>query len=269
MPRLLFAVAALGLAAAPVAAQGAKVFEVRWFGQSFFQVVTPSGKRIVFDPHLIPFYGRPSVTADMILISHDHNDHTQVAAVEKGADVKQFTGVKADKPGRPADWVKIDEKFKDMRVRSVGTYHDKESGMKRGKNGIMIVEVDGLTFCHLGDIGEDLTDDEDKLKAMLKQIGKVDVLFVPVGGIYTINGSEAQNLMKAINPRLYAIPMHYDPPNGPGDLSSAAEFLDELKNVKQTPDTNLLTINPDAKADGYTVAVLRYKDKEPEPKKDK
>ena len=165
--------------------------------------------------------------------------------------------------------MKIDEKYKDMRVRTVGTYHDNEGGIKRGKNGVMIVEMDGLTFCHLGDLGEDLTDNEDKLKAMLKLIGKVDVLFVPVGGIYTINGEEAKKLTKAINPRLFAIPMHFDPPNGPGDLQPVDEFLDEVKNVKKTPDTNLLTIAADAKADGYTVQVLGFKDKEPEPKKDK
>jgi len=268
MVRLLSAAAAV-LLAGPVFAQGAKVFEVRWFGQSFFQVVTPSGKRVVFDPHMIPFFGRPGITADMILISHPHNDHTQVEAVDKGKDAKQFVGVKQDKPGKPDEWVKIDEKFKDMRVRTVGTYHDNEGGIKRGKNGVMIVEMDGLTFCHLGDLGEDLTDNEDKLKAMLKLIGKVDVLFVPVGGIYTINGEEARKLTKAINPRLFAIPMHFDPPNGPGDLQPVDEFLDEVKNVKKTPDTNLLTIAADAKADAYTVQVLGFKDKEPEPKKDK
>lgn len=269
MPRLLFAVAALALGGGSAFAQ-AKVFEVRWFGQSFFQVVTPSGKRIVFDPHMIPQYGRPTtITADVILMSHEHNDHNQVEAVDKGKDVKQFKGVKADKPGKPPEWVKIDEKFKDMRVRTIGTYHDNEGGMKRGKNSIMIVEVDGLTLCHLGDLGEDLTDNEDKLKAMLKLIGKVDVLFVPVGGIYTINGEEAKKLTKAINPRLYAVPMHFDPPNGPGDLQPVDEYLDEVKNVKKLTDTNLLTINPDTKTDGYTVAVLGFKDKEPEPKKDK
>jgi len=270
MPRLLFALAALALGGGSVLAQGAKVFEVRWFGQSFFQVLTPSGKRIVFDPHLIPAFGKPmGVTADVIVISHDHNDHTQVEAVEKGKDAKTFYGVKADKPGRPSDWVKLDETYKDMKIRSVGTYHDNEGGLKRGKNGIMLVTVDGLTFCHLGDLGEDLTDNADKLKTMVKLIGKVDVLFAPVGGIYTINGSEAQKLTKAINPRLYAIPMHYDPPNGPGDLLGVDEFLDEVKNVKKTPDTNLLTINPDAKADGYTVQVLGFKGREADPKKDK
>lgn len=272
MPRLLFALTALALGGGSALAQGAKVFDVRWFGQSFFQVITPSGKRIVFDPHQIPQYGRPmGLTADVILMSHVHDDHTQVEAVDKGKDVKQYFGVKQDKPGKPEEWVKIDEKYKDMRIRSVGTYHDNEGGIKRGKNGVMIVEVDGFTFCHLGDLGEDLTDNEDKLKAMLKLIGKVDVLFVPVGGIYTINGEEAKKLTKAINPRLYAIPMHFDPPTGPGDLQPVDEYLDEVKNVKKMTDTNLLTISADMKADGYTVAVLGFKekDKDADPKKDK
>jgi L-ascorbate metabolism protein UlaG (beta-lactamase superfamily) len=71
----------------------------------------------------------------------------------------------------------------------VPSYHDAAEGLTRGKNTIFIVEMDGWRFCHLGDLGHDLT------PAQLKKIGEVDVLMVPVGGIYTLNGSEAKRVV--------------------------------------------------------------------------
>ena len=50
---------------------------VRWYGQSFFVVESSKGFKVAFDPHLIPEFGRPvGVKADVVLISHNHTDHT-------------------------------------------------------------------------------------------------------------------------------------------------------------------------------------------------
>ena len=125
----------------------------------------------------------------------------------------------------------------------------------------LLVIVDGLTFCHLGDLGHELS------PQIIKQIGKIDVLLVPVGGIYTINGEVAKKVTAALNPRLFAIPMHYAV-EGYDDLLTNAEFLDEQKNVKKMEDTNELSVSADMKPEGgYTVVVLGYK--KAEPKKDK
>jgi L-ascorbate metabolism protein UlaG (beta-lactamase superfamily) len=137
------------------------------------------------------------------------------------------------------------------------------NGTQRGKNSVWIVEVDGLVICHLGDLGHELTADQ------VKAIGKVDVLMVPVGGIYTINGETAKKVVAQIKPTMYVIPMHYGVP-GFDDLQGPEEFLEDqkLKVVKMT-DTNELVIPLGAKApDAPTVVQLGWRKADPaEPKK--
>ncbi|HEY2786986.1 MAG TPA: MBL fold metallo-hydrolase [Fimbriiglobus sp.] len=254
MVRTLLSLLGFALAAGPLAA-GEKHVTLRWFGQSFFQLETSAGKSVVFDPHAISEFGRTNVRGDVICISHLHNDHNKVEVVVGHESARVFNGLKERANGRTQDWNKIDEKVGAIRIRTVGTYHDATNGMTRGKNAVFIVEADGLTFCHLGDLGHELD------PATIKLIGPVDVLMVPVGGVYTINGEQARAVTAAINPRLYAVPMHYGV-KGYDDLLPPDEFLDGLKNVKKFPRTNELVIPVDMKADGYTVAVLNYKKEE-------
>lgn len=226
-----------------------KPFTVRWYGQSFFQIETPAGKKVVFDPHAIPAFGRPVVSADILLLSHEHDDHNRVEVLENKPS-REFRGLKPTK-GRSQDWVRIDEKVGAVSIRSVGTFHDAEHGMARGKNTIFIVEADGLRFVHLGDLGHELSDEQ------VKAVGAVDVLFVPIGGVYTINGTQAKKTVEKLKPRLFVIPMHYGVP-GYDDLLGAEEFLEGQGNVKRSPLTNELTVAPDLKADAPTVVLLHW-----------
>ncbi len=226
-----------------------KPFTVRWFGQSFVQIETPGGKKVVFDPHAIPAFGRPAVSADVLLISHEHDDHNQTEILaEKPARV--FRGLKPATRGRSPEWNTINEKVGGITIKSVGTYHDAEQGLARGKNTVFVVEADGLRFVHLGDLGHELSDQQ------IKAIGTVDVLFVPIGGVYTINGTQAKKVIEKLKPRLYAIPIHYGVP-GYDDLLTADEFLDGLTGVKKLT-TNELTIPPDLKAEKPTVVLLHW-----------
>jgi L-ascorbate metabolism protein UlaG (beta-lactamase superfamily) len=241
----------------------AKEVKLRWYGQSFFQLETANRFRIVFDPHAIPNFGRALVKADFVLISHPHNDHDRVEVLE--SKVKQgdiYRGVVEPKPGKQ-EWKAVDEKRGQIRFRNLGTFHDATNGAQRGKNSIWIVEVDGLVFCHLGDLGHELTD------AQVKAIGKVDVLMVPIGGIYTINGGQAKKVVKQIKPRLYVLPMHYGVP-GYEDLLGPDEFLDGQKpeQVKKMLNTNELVIPLDLKADAPTIVLLGWEKKKDEPKKE-
>jgi L-ascorbate metabolism protein UlaG (beta-lactamase superfamily) len=237
------------------AQQPATEFKLRWFGQSFFQLETPLGKKIVFDPHTIPAFGRPVVSADIICISHEHTDHTKADAIEGHKVARIFQGLKNEK-GR-VDWNNIDEKVGDkvgaIRVRSVPTFHDNENGLARGKNAAFVVEAEGLTFAHLGDVGHELNDEQ------LRRIGKVDVLVLPIGGTYTINGEQAKKIVANIKPRLHVVPMHYGVP-GYDDLNGPDEFLDAqpLKIVRQLT-SNTLVIPANAKPDAATVVLLDWK----------
>ncbi|HZT79385.1 MAG TPA: MBL fold metallo-hydrolase, partial [Gemmataceae bacterium] len=197
------------VAAAPAA--GAKKLTIRWYGQSYFQITTTAGTRVVIDPHAIDafFSERNKVSADLVLCSHTHNDHTQVEVLENWdpKKVKRINGVKDEKgDGKRTDWNHVDEKFKDVRVRTVALYHDDMRGMVRGKNAAFVLEADGLRIVHLGDLGHKLT--PAQVKHLLKD-GPIDVLMVPVGGVYTINGSEAKAVVEQLKPKRYILPMHY------------------------------------------------------------
>jgi L-ascorbate metabolism protein UlaG (beta-lactamase superfamily) len=252
MLRLLFAGLALAVLAAPAAAQPAKkALQLRYYGHSFFLLTTSAGTRVVFDPHAISEYGATGVAADIVVMSHDHNDHNrkEVLANADSKDLKAFLGVVTK--GKNTDWAKIDTTVKDVHIRTVPTYHDEEEGAKRGKNSIFVVEADGLKFVHLGDLGHELTEEQ------AKAIGPVDVLFVPVGGIYTINGETAKKVVAQLKPRLFVIPMHYGT-KVYTDVQPPDEFLDGQKNVRNLGDVNLLEIPADLKADKPTVVVMGW-----------
>ncbi len=263
MLRMFAAIAALTLGTS-MADAADKPTKVRWFGQSLIQIESAAGKKIVFDPHLIPIFGNDKPEADLVCITHEHDDHNQVAILPKNDKRLERHGLKpANKQKTIFEWNKIDEKIDGLGVtiKTFGTYHDERDGKERGLNSVFVVTVDGLTFCHLGDLGHELS------PQIIKQIGKIDVLLVPVGGIYTINGEVAKKVTAALNPRLFAIPMHYAV-EGYDDLLTNAEYLDEQKNVKKLEDTNELSVSADMKPEGgYTVVVLGYK--KAEPKKDK
>jgi L-ascorbate metabolism protein UlaG (beta-lactamase superfamily) len=249
MKTITFTLLALFTLGTSASAQEAKGVKLRWFGNSFFQIESTLGKTVVFDPHAIPVFQPQPLTADVILISHEHSDHTQVELIRERKASREFRGLKL--VNKKLDWNLVNEKVGAISVRSVGVYHDNNDGFQRGKVAAFIVEVDGLKFCHLGDIGHVPTDAQAKL------IGPIDILMVPVGGIYTLNGEGAKATVEKLKPRLYALPMHYGVP-GFDELLSPEEFLDGKLPVKKTPETNELTINPEMQAEKPTIIMLGW-----------
>ena len=141
---------------------------IRWFGQSFFQIVSSDGIKFAFDPQAIPAFGRRFVEASFVIGEPPRDDHTVIEMIDVGVDDKTkerkvigerdvYRGVTETKPGKQ-DWKTIDEKRGNIKIRNVATYHDTQNGLQRGKNSVFIVEVDGIVICHLGDLGHELTD---------------------------------------------------------------------------------------------------------------
>jgi len=248
---LSFGFAALLAVAAPAAAQEKKTAGLSWYGHSYFILTTTAGTRVAFDPHAISEYGSPMLAPDIAVVTHPHNDHnrTEVFTNADSKDLKIYQGVVAK--GKRDEWAAIDETHKGIKFRSVGLYHDQEEGKKRGKNSAFIVEADGLKFCHLGDLGHDLTDEQ------VKAIGPVDVLMIPVGGIYTINGEEAKKVVTQLKPRLFILPMHYAT-KVYSEVLPPDEFLEGQKNVRKL-DGQLLSIPLDLKPAGPTIVMLDWK----------
>jgi len=178
---------------------------ITWHGHSCFAV--KDDVTIVMDPHDGKSIGikQPMLKADIVLVSHDHFDHNCTRIV-KG----DFTVIK--EPG--------DRKEKNIAITGIQAFHDTELGGKRGKDVIFKFEIGGVRFCHCGDLGHLLSDEQ------LKRIGKVDVLFIPVGGVFTINAAEAHRLIKQIGPKV-AVPMHYRV----GGLSISVHTIDEFEQM--------------------------------------
>ncbi len=175
--------------------------KIRWHGHACFEVA--DDVVVVTDPHDGKSLGipPPSVRGDIILVSHNHFDHNSVKSV-RGASSRVY-----DRPGS----------YTDGRVRILGveSYHDEVEGQKRGRVVMFRFEMNGLTVCHLGDLG--CVPGREALDAL----DGVDVLFVPVGNIFTIDASRAWEVVRLLNP-LVAIPMHYRV----GGLSLSIKTLD-------------------------------------------
>jgi L-ascorbate metabolism protein UlaG (beta-lactamase superfamily) len=237
LPATIVLAAALGLGLWPPttahAAAAPVVGRLTWFGQSCFLLETAAGTRVLIDP--IPKnigYPLPAgLRADLIAVSHEHADHANLGMVTGKPHV--IHGLTADKKG----WAHVDERFRDVAIRSVGVYHDDRRGALRGLDTVFIFEVGGLRIAHLGDLGHTLDDDQ------LEAIGSVDVLLVPVGGGSTIDAYQATRVVDQLHPRLMVVPMHYKTDASTAkDLAPLDAFLERKANVRrETGATVVLT----------------------------
>jgi L-ascorbate metabolism protein UlaG (beta-lactamase superfamily) len=247
-------VAAVALLAVSAPAQEkARPVTVSWWGQSFFIVTSSKGTRVAFDPHALMEYGRlDGLKADIVCVSHPHTDHNAVFVFENAKDkkVRILNGLAGT--GLRTTFNTIDETIGDVHIRSVPAYHDDKDGLIRGKNTIFCVEMDGWKICHLGDLGQEPT------SAQLKKIGPVDVLMVPVGGIYTLNGSEAKKAVELIGPKEYIFPMHYGT-RAFNDVLPVDEFLEDQDRAKVAiSDDNKVQLNRDKERPRPLIVQLNY-----------
>lgn len=180
---------------------------IRWHGHSCFEI--EGSVKVVTDPHDGKSLGiaPPKVKADVVLISHDHFDHN-CARVVQGTDSAVVS--------RPVMTVE-----RGVRIEGVEAAHDTEGGARRGKMTLFRFELDGIKFCHLGDLGHKL--DED----IVERIAPVDLLFVPVGDTFTIGPEVAKQVVDAVRPKV-AIPMHYRVPGLGLALKPVQNFLERF-----------------------------------------
>ncbi len=181
---------------------------ITWYGQSCFKI--QSGDTIlIIDPFdksigLTP----PRGQADIVAITHHHYDHDNVEAL---AGANPFV---VDGPG--------EYEVKGVNITGVVAFHDSKEGKERGTCAAYIIEIEGIKICHLGDLGQAKLTNEQ-----LEIIDGVDILMIPVGGAYTINGEEAADIINQIEPKI-VIPMHYKIPGLNIKLESVDEFLKEM-----------------------------------------
>jgi len=188
--------------------------KIIWLGQSCFQIIVNLNKKekatIVIDPFSSEIGLKfPRIKADILLVSHSHYDHSNVKGVSglhPPATPFIITG-----PG--------EYEIKDIFIKGISAFHDNSEGKERGEITIYKIEAENLKICHLGDLGQkELTD------LQIEKLGTIDVLMIPVGGIYTISAKEAAKIISQIEPKI-VIPMHYKIPKLKVKLESLDDFL--------------------------------------------
>lgn len=200
---------------------------ITYLGHACF-LIEGSGYSVVTDPFKDIGYDLKRVSADYCTVSHSHFDHDNV----EGVDVKEV--VRGPHP----------------KFLAIDSYHDANLGALRGKNTIFKFEIDGVRFCHLGDLGEYFSQD------LADEIGEVDVLFIPIGGKYTIDSHEAVKYANAISAKI-TVPMHYSTPRSNIDVSDEKAFLKRMAGVERVESS--IEIDGYLK-DGKCVLVFDTKD---------
>ena len=188
--------------------------KIKWLGHASFLITSEEGLRVITDPYSVGGgieYGKIEEAADIVTVSHDHYDHNNVAAVKGKPEVVNAPGHK---------------KVKGIDFRGIASYHDEAKGGQRGTNVIFCFGLDGIKVCHLGDLGHQLG------AAQITEIGEVDVLLVPVGGLYTIDASGAVKVCDSLNPKV-VIPMHYKCAKCGYPIAGVDAFLKGRENVRK------------------------------------
>ncbi len=209
--------------------------EVTWLGHSCFRL---KGKEatVITDPcHPDYGYSLPKLQADIVTLSHSHPGHCYVEGI--GGNPKIIKG-----PG--------EYEVKGVFITGAATFHDAERGEKRGKNTVYILEMDGITLCHLGDLGH-LPAPE-----LMAEMGDIQVLMLPVGGVSTFAVSVAVEFVKHITPRI-ALPMHYKTPKSTKELEPVDRFIKEL-GVKQVTSSVKLSVTRTNLPIDTQIVVLDY-----------
>lgn len=190
--------------------------KIVYLGHSCFQITFENGVKLLTDPYTKVGYELPKVNADVVTVSHGHFDHNYLAAAYGyrliADEAKQYA-------------------YAGIEIEGIESFHDSKQGALRGNNVIFKIRGDGVTVCHLGDLGESYSEE------LAKRIGKIDVLLLPIGGTYTIDADEAKEYVEKLGVKV-VIPMHYRPKDGGLDIDGSARFLDLFDKSQILPQGN-------------------------------
>jgi len=191
--------------------------DISWLGHSCFRI---RGREVTiitdpYSPTLGYSLGKPA--AHIVTVSHQHPGHAYVQGI--GGEPRLVTG-----PG--------EYEISGVLIIGITTFHDGEKGSKRGKNTAYLMELDEISVCHLGDLGHVLTAEQ------VEELGDVDVLLLPTGGVSTINAPMAAEIVRQLEPRV-VIPMHYQTEALNRRLEPVERFLKEIGVEQVTPQPKL------------------------------
>ena len=210
--------------------------EITWLGHSCFRI---KGREavIITDPYDESLgYSLSTPRANILTISHHHPGHSYAAGVRGDPFI-------VDGPG--------EYEVQDVLITGISTFHDPERGKERGKNTVYLIEVDGIEVCHLGDLGHVPSAEQ------VEEMGRVDVLLVPVGGVSTIDAALAAETVRLLEPKL-VIPMHFQTQAlEKMRLDPLGNFLREM-GAKDNPPLPKIVVSGSSLPQGTQAVVLDY-----------
>jgi len=193
--------------------------DITWYGQACFRL-RDRNVSVVADPYdKTTGLKLPRLIADIITVSHQHDDHNFVEGVKGEPFVISGPG---------------EYEIKGLFITGVAMWHDDTGGALRGRNTIYLYEFADATVCHLGDLGHVPS------QSQVEELGNVDVLLVPVGGQYTLDAAKAAEVVSLIEPSI-VIPMHYALPDLAYKLDPLEVFLKEM-GVKESERRESLSV---------------------------
>ena len=159
-------------------------------------------------------------TASIVTVSHQHPSHSYVDDINGEPRIIRGPG---------------EYEISGILIIGIATFHDSVRGQTRGKNTVYLMEIEGISICHLGDLGHVLSSEQ------VEEIGDIDVLLLPVGGVSTINAAMAAEVIRQVEPKV-VIPMHYKTPSLKRELDPVDDFLREM-GVGQIEPRNKLSVS--------------------------
>ena len=216
---------------------------LKWLGHSGWQLDTSGGATFLIDPWLsknplavVKTEELPK--ADFMFLTHDHSDHASDAVAittHTGATLvgQPETVKRYQQEGAPAVFgmnVGGTCEFKGVNVTMVDAYHSSETGTPAGY--IFKLE-DGKVLYHAGDTSLHVN------MALWGELFAIDVALLPIGGRYTMDGSQAARALRMLRPKI-ALPMHYR--TFPILAQSADEFVRFAR--EHAPNTTVKVIEP-------------------------
>jgi len=215
--------------------------KIQWMGHASFLLTSADGTRVLSDPYEPGGFGGAigykgiEVPVDVVTVSHDHADHNHVKDLKGNPKVISGAGIKQERG---------------IRFLGISSFHDQREGKDRGSNTIFCWEMDGISICHLGDLGQGLS------SSQVAEMGKVDLLLIPVGGFFTIDAAEAGAVVKQLRPAL-VIPMHFKTEVLGLPVAKVEEFTKNQKRVKFLKSSEV-EVTPESLPQETEIWVLQY-----------
>ncbi len=196
--------------------------KIKFLGHACFLIETQN-KKILTDPYEPQSYGGAVAytpieeLVDIVTVSHSHSDHCGTNSLEGNPIIKN---------------TEKEEVFEGIKIKGLKSFHDEKGGFLRGQNIIFVIESEGLKIAHLGDLGTLPSQD------ILDELKNIDVILIPVGGMFTIDYKKATELINLINPKI-VIPMHYKTEKLGFDIDRVDKFLEGKENVTRKESSEI------------------------------